>query len=265
MIRRRHQKCPHGKKTPCGQFGFTLIELLLVCTIMGIIVAITVPNISAVTSGGQAAITAREIMAAGRYAHTMSLLYQVPVELVIRPEANEFAVEVRDLTSSGTDTVSVADLDVENSDIEDDFFTRRKSISRGTQGFGMAVSRDEKEEQTSFRDDDDDDGGLTGKQIDMVSSYGVPLGDSSTSLKKAIDIKRSMEGIKVRFESYSDGTKSYNTFSDTETSSIDSGEIRVRYHANGTVQPHRLFVSDEDGVVVTLVVDSVGTAKFESE
>jgi hypothetical protein len=77
-----------------------------------------------------------------------------------------------------------------------------------------------------------------------------------------------MNGIKVRFEGYSDVAKSrsaFSRFSNAETTSINSGEIRIRYRANGTVRPYKLFLSDADGNVQIVEVNSVGTGKSYKE
>lgn len=276
MINKCFRKCPHGKNKSCGQFGFTLVELLFVCVILGILAAVIVPNFTVIASGGQIGVTAREIMAAGNYARTMALLYQTPVELVIRPDANEFAVEAQERTENnvigihGLDftTNSVSSVEDSGSSSNSSLTFRGTRYSSGTQGFGMAVSRADRDEQTSFRDDDDEVEGLTGVKIEMTDASGTVMEDSATNIKKAIDTKREMNGIKVRFEGYSDVASSrsaFSRFSRSESSFIDSGEIRIRYRANGTVRPYKLYLSDADGNVQIVEVNSVGTGKSYKE
>lgn len=288
MINRCLKKCPHGKNKSCGQFGFTLVELLFVCFILGIIAAVAVPNFSVIASGGQIGIASREIMAAGRYARTMALLYQTPVELVLRPVISndgeeqrhtlELSIEARERTEGnvmgihGLDSVTNGVSSVEEDTVGSvgslDGFSRGSRYSSGTQSFGMAVSRADRDEQTSFRDDDDDIGGLTGVQIEMLDASGAPMQDSATSIKTAIDTKRTMNGVKIRFEGYSDVARSnsaFSRFSKSDTTVVDSGEIRIRYRANGTVRPYKLFITDEEGNEQIVEVNSVGTGKSYKE
>lgn len=271
MISKCFQKCPHGKNKSCGQFGFTLVELLLVCVILGVVATIAALNFSKVVSGGQIGITAREIMAAGRYARTMALLYQTPVDLVIRLDQEEFFVEARDRTEGNVMGIQGLDFTTNSISSAEEAsstggFSRDYSSSYGSQGFGMAVSRSERDEQTSFRDDDDDDGRLTGVQIEMLDASGAPMQqDISATIKSAIDTDpQPIVGIKVRFEGYSDvvsSSSAYSGFSNSEGTVIDSGEIRIRYRANGTVRPYKLSLSDSEGNVQIIEVNSVGTGK----
>ena len=139
------------------------------------------------------------------------------------------------------------------------FHTKQNNSTEVSDDFGY---EDDEE------DDDDEAEGLTGVKVEMLDASGAPMGDSEANIKIAVDTKREMNGIKVRFEGYSDVAKSrsaFSRFSSGETTSIDSGEIRIRYRANGTVRPYKLFLSDADGNVQIVEVNSVGTGKSYKE
>ena len=49
--------------------GFTLLEVLLVVVLLGILAAVVAPAVGGMLSGGSLRTGARELAAAGRYAH----------------------------------------------------------------------------------------------------------------------------------------------------------------------------------------------------
>ena len=69
---------PHGRT---GR-AFTLIELVLVVSIIGIVVAISVPNFIRSTRGSRLRTAARSVVMAGRYARSMAVLQQKEMRLI---------------------------------------------------------------------------------------------------------------------------------------------------------------------------------------
>lgn len=64
-----------------SRYAFTLIELLLVLAIIGVIAAVTVPNIARSMRGSRRRTASRIVVMAGRYARSMAILQQSDVTL----------------------------------------------------------------------------------------------------------------------------------------------------------------------------------------
>ena len=80
--------------------GFTLLEVLLVVVLLGILAAAVAPAVGGMLSGGALRTGARELAAVGRYAHSMALLNQTPVDLVVDLDSGAVRVVARERESA---------------------------------------------------------------------------------------------------------------------------------------------------------------------
>ena len=73
--------------------AFTLLEVLLVVVILGILAAAVAPAVGGMLSGGSLRTGARELAGMGRFAHSMALLNQTPVDLVVDLDSGRVSIE----------------------------------------------------------------------------------------------------------------------------------------------------------------------------
>ena len=241
--------------------GFTLVELLLVVAVLGILAVAVTPAVSTVLAGGRLRAGARELAGAGRYARTMALLNQTPVDLVVDLQGGRFSIRARDreeLSRFGLSDLAAATNDVGYT--EELLRTSARRAASLSGGFGLAVSKQ------------DADSGAATNLLDRLAAESedgaAPGLAAEVSLADSVDVDREAPGVRVVFDGWRDTPSPRRRAGNADSSSgVDEGEFTVRYRANGTVRPHRWIVCDAenpaDRIVVT--VNAVGRARVEAE
>jgi type II secretory pathway pseudopilin PulG len=242
------------------------VELLLVVLILGILVAIAAPRFGPLLAGGQLRLGARELASAGRYARTMALLNQTPVDVTIDPEAATIDIKARAAVFAAA--LGMSDLEAMTNewgytDSLIETSARRQASIAG--GFGLAVAKQDRED-AAWRGDDAVTNLFARVETEADGGEG-PEPAATVSFADSIDMKRKVEGVKFRFRGYDDVVESRSAYAaKVHEDAFDegSGPVTIRYRANGTVRPHRFVVvsRDDEEDRMTVVVNAVGTAKI---
>ena len=242
--------------------GFTLVELLLVVAVLGILAAAVTPAISTALAGGRLRTAARELAGAGRYARTMALLNQTPVDLVVDLAGGRFSVIARDreeLSRFGLSDLAAVTNDVGYT--EELLRTSARRAASLSGGFGLAVSKQ------------DADSGAATNLLDRLASEtedaDAPAVASEVSLADSVNVDRELSGVRVIFDGWRDSPSSRRRRDADEdrSSGVEEGDFTVRYRANGTVRPHRWIVCDAENPAdrIVITVNAVGRATVEAE
>ena len=237
--------------------AFTLIELLLVLLVLGILVAVAAPTIGPMLAGGRLRSGARELAAAERYARSMALLNQTPVDLVVNLGEGKFSVVARERETNSR--FGLSDLAALTNDVgytEELLYTSaRRNVSIGG-GFGLAVSKEDR-----------DSGAETNALAMLRDRLGEDLA-SEVSFADSINVDRDVEGVTFTFDGYRDQPSTRRGGrSMADSGAMEQGEVTIRFRANGTVRPHRWTVHDAEAPSDKLFVsvNAVGRATVFDE
>jgi prepilin-type N-terminal cleavage/methylation domain len=246
--------------------AFTLIELLLVVMILGVIVAIAVPRVGPMVSGGSLRMGAREFAAVCKYARTMALLNQTPVDVTFTQGGAEVKVaaqEIREASGLGmSDLAALTNSTGYTEALLDTSARRRASLSGG---FGIAMSRE-------AREDAEWKGGgaeSTNTMSILEEQTGGEVA-ATVSFADSINLTRKMENARLFFDEYADRVESrsaYSRIAGTRQSFSEGDAVAIRFRANGTARPCRVKVAnaDDEADFLTVAISQVGSVKIISE
>ena len=105
--------------------AFTMIELLLVVALVALLAMVTVPSFVQSIRGNRLRAAVRSVVAAGRYARSMSLLQSRPAELVFMLDESRIEIHLRQRMSEEM-------ADGENPPVPEDGLTPQRTMERET-------------------------------------------------------------------------------------------------------------------------------------
>lgn len=235
--------------------AFTLIELLLVIAIIGVLVAVILPQFNVGMSGMKVRTAALAYMQTARYARTMALLYQIEIEIVCET-GGVIRVEAGPLRGEGHGPY-VAPEDVAGG------VTPDRSLVLSRTGLTAASNANPRllslSPAGSSAFDQSGVGAFAKKYTPADVSAEELAGEGDVA--DAIRVEQTFEGAHVEFQEYTDETPA-----DAAQSGFGASEaFRIRYRSNGTCRPYRIRISDDSGTVLFLSVDMLGMAVIEGE
>lgn len=240
--------------------AFTLLELLLVVALLGILAAVVVPAVGGMLSGGSLRTGARELAAIGRYAHSMALLNQTPVDLSVDLDSGTVRVVARERESAsrfGLSDLAAYTNDVGYTDELLQTSARRSANLAG--GFGLAMSAQDRESRLHSAGDA---GTNTLAVVSDAAGRDVP---AQVSFADSVNRERTLSGVDVSFLGFRDSVRDSRRGAEDDPGAAESGEVVVHYRANGTVRPHRWRLREKDvegdAAWLEVSVNAVGTPR----
>ena len=220
--------------------GFTLVELLVVIVIIGVMLTMIGPSLTAGSDVARVKTASRGVMQMSKYARTMALLRQTPLELVFTSDGR---LSVSPSAGGGAGLVSSKSFAITNA----------------------AAAAAEREAASN-------------EVAEAAVAGGGDSGNGGSAYVMAdLAIEKKYEQVTFVFEGYTDSFDAGRTESDESASSAqgepsDTKEevrqtFRVHYKSNGTCRPYKLKIvaGSEGAFSMTVVVDMLGAAKIEED
>ena len=218
--------------------GFTMVELLVVLVIIGVMALVIGPTFTTGSDIARVKTATRGAMQMSRYARTMALLHQTPVELVFTSDG---VLRVEQVEGAGVSLVSA------------------KAFA-STNVTGEAALPEEA--------DPAERAGASGRPD---GSEGGPQGGGAGYVMADLNIEKKYEQVVFRFEGYTDSLDDGRTAKESDkedTEGTDEVEtVRIRYQSNGTCRPYKVRVAaaGDEAWSMTVVIDVLGAARVEEE
>lgn len=218
--------------------GFTLVELLIVIVIIGVMAMVIGPTFTSGSDIARVKTAARGLTQMSRYARTMALLHQAPVDLV--------------LTSGGSLSVASGGGGAGESLVSEKAFSV-------TNAAAAAAEAQEAEAAAA----------------EAKSAEEAGQGGGASYVMADLAVEKKYEQVSFVFEGYTDtlddDRKSRYSRAARGAEEDEEGEdvqtVRVRYKSNGTCRPYRVKVMavGTESFAMTVVIDLLGAAKIEEE
>ena len=227
--------------------GFSLVELLVVLVIIGVMALVIGPSFTTGSDVGRVKTATRGLMQMSRYARTMALLHQTPVELILTSDGG---LRVEQVEGKGESLVSAKSFASTNT-------VKETSGEEDEPDQAARSSRREASEQSEN------------------GSAGDPAGGGAGYVMADLNIEKKFDQVVLRFEGYTDslvdGRTAAKESADEDKDEQDGDEerstVRIRYQSNGTCRPYKVqvFAEGDESWGMTVAVDVLGSAKVQEE
>ena len=218
--------------------GFTLVELLVVIVIIGVMLTMIGPSMTAGSGMARVKTASRGVMQMSKYARTMALLRQTPLELVFTSDGR---LGVAPVGGGGEGLVSARSFAVTNA----------------------AAAAAESEAASN--------------EVAEAAQAGANGGGGSAYVMADLAIEKKYEQVTFVFKGYTDslddgGVTVSESPSNAQEDQPDAKEevaqaFRVRYKSNGTCRPYKVKVAvgSDEAYAITVAIDMLGSAKVEED
>ncbi len=219
--------------------GFTMVELLVVIVIIGVMVMMVGPAFSTGSDVARVKTASRGVMQLSRYARSMALLHQTPIDLVF--------------TSSGSLSVELAGGGGGEGLVSQTAFSV-------TNAAAAAAEAQEHEAAAA----------------EAKAAEEAGTGGGTAYVMADVNVEKKYEQTVFTFEGYTDTidedrkARVPEAANEPEKSGTEEDAVqtfRVRYKSNGTCRPYRVRVAaaGSESLAMVVVIDVLGAAKIEDE